>query len=180
MKTNTTLARLFLIIVLIASVNELKAQKQLFIGIQPGLTKETFYEKNEFDINVIPIVLQTSLSKRMDIRAVTLANYHFGPSSQFSDLGVNVIAPIYFKKKENVSDISSGFYLGPMLGMSKNLVNKHNTLNTAAELGYLFPTEKSFTLMMGIQMGASYFAYENQENIWRNHFGFKINLGFWL
>jgi len=29
-------------------------------------------------------------------------------------------------------------------------------------------------------LGGSYFTYDNQPNIWRSHFGFKVNIGFWV
>ena len=31
-----------------------------------------------------------------------------------------------------------------------------------------------------LALSGSYFDYDNQENVWRNHFGFKAKLGFWL
>ena len=59
-------------------------------------------------------------------------------------------------------------------------MNNHYTYTVGVESGYMFPTHKSFTLNIGLQLGGSYFDYDNHENKWVNHFGPKINLGFWL
>ena len=155
-------------------------KKPLFLGFQPGITVEKFYEKGEFDINILPLVLQVPLSNRIDMRFVSLANYHFGNGSGFSDIGINTIVPVFFKKKESLIDRSRGFYLGPVLGLGRNLVNNHYTITTAGEIGYLFEAEKSFTLSIGVQLGGSYFKYDDEPAVWRQHFGPKINLGWWL
>jgi len=162
-------------------VESIAQSRPWFVGIQPGITKEKFYAENEFDINIIPIVIQTPLIKRFDIRVVTLANYHFGDQSRFSDLGINVIAPYTFRIKENVLNRTHGFYLGPMIGASRNNLNRHNTLNLAGELGYMFEASKRFTLSLGVQYGRTYFDYDNSPSVWREHLALtKINLGFWI
>ena len=75
----------------------------LFIGLQPMITQEKWYDKNEFDVNILPVVLQRTVSLRLDARITTVANYHFGNSSEFSDLGLNFTVPVFFKKKSGVS-----------------------------------------------------------------------------
>jgi len=155
-------------------------RKPIFIGLQPGITSEKFYEKDEFDINVIPIVLEMPLSERVDLRFTTIGNYHFGGKKNgFSDLGFQVLAPFFLKKKETINEKSQGFYITPVGGYGRNLIYKHDTYVLAAEAGYLFPTKKSFTLSLGIQFGGSCFDYDDDPDLWRQHFGFKLNLGFW-
>lgn len=156
-------------------------KRPIFIGLQPGYTNEPFYEKNELDINVIPFTFQIPISKRFDFRTTTIGNYHIGGDENgFSDLGLQFVWPFYFKKKEKTRTLSKGFYMGPMLGWGRNLINDHYTTILAIEPGFQFPTKKSFSLSLGLQFGGSYFNYDNQPNIWRNHFGFKINIGFWV
>jgi len=74
-------------------------RKPIFLGIQPGITKEEFYEKDEFDVNVVPLVFQIPISIKFDFRFVTIANYHFGTKEAFSDIGFQSVFPFYFRKK---------------------------------------------------------------------------------
>jgi len=60
------------------------------------------------------------------------------------------------------------------------LLNNHYTTTIAVEPGYMFKASKRFSLTLGLQLGSSYFMYENKNNQWLQHFGLKINLGFWL
>jgi len=157
-----------------------QTEKPFFLAIQPGITQEKFYEKDEFDVNVVPIVLQFPVSKRIDLRFVSLANFHFGNSKQFSDIGIHAIAPIFFKKKEEINSLSNGFYVGPLLGLGTNLLNEHRTTTVGFESGYMFATDKRFSITLGLQLGGSHFNYSNKPNVWRQHFGFKANIGFWF
>lgn len=161
-------------------IAQAQEKRPVFIGLQPSITKETFYEDDEFDINIVPLIVQVPVGKRIDIRATSEVNYHFGPTNGISDVGVQFVMPVYLKKKENTKTISHGFYAGPVLGLGTNLIDDHNTLTIAVEPGYFFKASKSFSLALGLQLGASYFDYFDQPNAWYSHFGFKINIGFWV
>ena len=163
------------------SVDTISQEKRpIFIGLQPSFTKETFYEKNEFDINIIPLMIQVPLGNCIDLRTTSEVNYHFGPTNGISDVGVQFVMPIYFKKKEIIKSMSHGFYAGPVLGLGTNLIDNHYTLTIAVEPGYMFKAGKSFSFALGLQFGASYFDYFDKSNIWYSHIGFKINIGFWV
>lgn len=154
--------------------------RPFFLGFQPAVTKEPFYEPNAFDVNVLPLVIQFPVSKLADLRLTTIASYHIGKVSAVSDIGFQVIAPIYvLPKKEGINERSRGFYLGPLLGVGRNLKNDHLTITCGVEPGYLFPAKNRFTVSLGLQLGGSYFIYDERNNILRSHFGFKVNLGFW-
>ena len=170
----------FLLYLITSSIIYAQDKRPVFIGLQPSFTKETFYEKNEFDINVIPLIVQVPVGKRIDLRATSEVNYHFGPSDGISDVGAQFVMPIYFKKKENTKAMSHGFYAGPVLGLGTNLIDDHNTLTLAVEPGYMFKPNKRFSIALGLQLGASYFDYFNKSNTWYSHIGFKINIGFWV
>lgn len=157
-----------------------ETKKHTFIGIQPSFTKEKFYDKNEFDINLIPFVLQHPLSRRMDFRLTTLANYHFGNNNQFSDLGGEFAAPIFIQKKDDTSEKSKGFFLSPIVGPSRNVLDNHYTITLATEGGYFFLLGEKFALSTQLQFGGSFFLYDQKDNEWVQHFGLKVNLGFWL
>jgi len=155
-------------------------KKPIWLGIQPAMTIEPFYPKGEFDLNVVPLVIQVPLTKRMDIRYTNLANLHFGGNGGFSDIGGEVQFPIFIKKKEQIHTRSQGIYMSPLIGVGRNLVNDHYTMTPAVEGGYMFASSKRFTLTLGLQLGGSYFIYDDSDPEWRNHFGFKANLGFWV
>jgi len=155
-------------------------KRPLFIGIQPGFTKEKFYEKNEMDINILPVVLEFPIAKRVNLRFISILNYHLGVNPQLSDIGIQAVAPIFFRKNETIKERSHGFYIGPVLGLGQNIINEHFTTTLALEPGYMFTSNKRFALSLGIQYGASNFNYKNKESEWLEHFGIKANLGFWL
>ncbi|WP_235298203.1 hypothetical protein [Portibacter marinus] len=46
-----------------------------FIGINPSVTVEHYYEAGEWDINILPLVYQKTLSKRWDLRLNSIINY---------------------------------------------------------------------------------------------------------
>jgi len=173
----TSLVALMLLICIESTAQE---KRPLFLGIQPGYTKEKFYEKNELDINILPVVLEFPLAKRINLRFTSILNYHLGDNNQISDIGIHTVAPIFFRKNENVKMRNHGFYIGPVLGLGQNIMNDHFTTTLAVEPGYLFEANKQFTLSIGIQYGGSYFDYKNKNSEWVEHFGIKINLGFWL
>ena len=179
-KKKSTIA---ILVFLIAFTFNLSAQEKrpLFIGLQPSVTVEQFYDENELDINAIPLLVQVPVAKRLDFRAVTIFNYHIGGEENgFSDIGVQFLLPVFIKKKETTKSVSKGFYIAPVVGIGRNLINDHNTLTLALEPGFQFPANKNFSVALGVQLGATYFDYDNQPNVWRNHFGFKVNIGFWV
>jgi hypothetical protein len=173
--------KLRLIILFVVISNTLLGQERapLLIGIQPGITKETFYDTNEFDINVVPLMVQTPLTKKVDLRATVIANYRSGSNSGFSDLGIEFVLPYHFSKQDRLNR-SSGFYAGPVANLGRNIIADHYTVTLALEPGYLFKAEKNFTLALGMQIGSSFFGYDDLPNKWRSHFGTKVNLGFWV
>lgn len=180
MKTITYVAVFLYLLLISQSFVHAQEKRPVFIGLQPSFTRETFYEEGEFDVNIVPLMVQVPVNKWMDIRITSEVNYHFGSTNGIADVGGQVVMPIYFKKKETAKTISHGFYAGPVLGLGQNLLDDHNTLNLAVEPGYLFKANKSFTLALGLQLGASYFDHFNEPNEWYSHFGLKINIGFWV
>lgn len=173
------ISTIVLICIMISFGYSQQEKRAFFIGIQPSFTKEKFYEKNEFDINVFPIVFQTGISKRVDFRATALANYHFGNAAQFSDLGIELATPIFWKKKESPKAKSQGIFLSPVIGLSSNLMNDHNTVNTIIEGGYFFLIGEKLALSASLQYGRSFFYYHNGTTNNVEHFGVKVNVGLW-
>lgn len=172
---------LFAIMISFSGICMGQNKKPIFIGLQPGITKEKFYTENEFDVNVIPIVIEFPVSRRVDLRFTSIANYHFGSDQGFSDLGLQLLTPVFFRKQEAIKLPSCGFYIAPLAGYGRNIMNNHSTWLIGLEPGYLFPTNRKFTLSIGLQIGGSFFDYDHEiDDGWTNHFGVKINLGFWM
>jgi hypothetical protein len=173
----------FLAILVVFACGQSYAQSKvpIFIGFQPNVTIEPFYDEGEFDLDIFPIVFEASVGLRTNIKITPNVNYHFGGSTNgISDLGANVVVPIFFKAKEKNTDRPYGFYLGPVIGFGRNLINNHYTTTVGIEPGYMFETKKRFTISMGLQLGGSYFSYDAAPNKWVTHWGPKFSFGFWI
>jgi hypothetical protein len=158
-----------------------QTKKQLYIGLQPGVTVEPFYEEGEFDLNLLPFIFEFPINSRINLRISPIANYHMGGvTNGISDLGIFTVLPIFIKEREDDNLIPHGLYLGPVVGFGRNLINNHYTTTLAVEPGYMFETKKRFTINLGIQLGASYFSYDSEPNKWVFHWGPKVTFGFWL
>ena len=116
-----------------------QSKKPILLGIQPGITVEPFYEQGELDINVFPLIFETPIGSRINIRLLPLINYHVGGEANgVSDVGIFTVFPVFFKEREDRVDRPYGFYIGPVVGFGRNLINDHYTTTLAAEPGYLF------------------------------------------
>ena len=153
----------------------------IFIGIQPNITVETFYDQGEFDLDIVPIVFESSVGLRTNIKITPIVNYHFGGTTNgISDIAIYSVLPIFIKAKETRADRPSGFYLGPVIGFGRNIINNHYTTTVGAEPGYMFDAKNRFTISMGLQLGGSYFSYDAEPNKWVTHWGPKFSFGFWI
>lgn len=158
-----------------------QTSKIFFIGVQPSITIEPFYEKGELDVNIIPVVFEAPIGIRTNIRLLPFVNYHSGGlSNGVSDIALYSVLPIYFRKRESAESKPYGFYIGPVLGFGRNLIYNHYTTTLALEPGYMFEAKNKLTIGLGIQFGASFFAYESEPDNWLSHWGPKVSFGFWL
>jgi hypothetical protein len=153
----------------------------VLLGVQPGITVEPFYEEGELDINVFPLLVETPIGSRINIKLSPIVNYHIGGEKNgFSDIGIFTVFPVFFNERDKREDRPYGIYIGPVLGFGRNLINEHFTTTLAIEPGYMFESKRRFSLSLGIQFGASYFSYDAKPNKWVFHWGPKITFGFWL
>lgn len=174
MKTKT----LWILILLSGLLTNISAQnmKRTFIGIQPMITKEKFYDKGEFDLNIVPLVVQVSLSELVEIRAISIVNMHFGTSSEVSHVGAELGLPLYpFRKRESAM---KGIYAAPVFAMVHNRVTSSKEYTFAIEPGYSWIFQKGFSMNAGLQLGGTYFDGTFDGNALKDHFGFKISLGY--
>lgn len=169
---------------LVFMANETKGQENQrahFIGLNPSVTVEPFYQEGEFDINIFPLVYQLPLNSTIDFRVSTTVNLGFRESSnKISHLGGQIAFPIFFKKKEDLSISSAGFFAAPGFGFTRNALEKHSNFGFFIEPGYNLQISEKWSISFGVQLGATHFSYDNGDKKWGNHFGIKIFIGRWL
>jgi hypothetical protein len=176
--------RHILILVALISTNSAFGQTEKrfnFFGVNPSITVEPYYNSGELDINVLPIVYQRTVNYRLDIRATSILNYGIrNGKNKISHIGIELGTPIHFKKKENKLELSKGFFIAPILSLTRNNEANHTNIGTWIEPGYNFLFENNFALSLGLQIGGTYFMNDNSSNNWGNHFGVKVTFGKWI
>jgi len=176
--------RFICLIVFVTGITTASAQSKrvpFFLGINPSLTVEPFYEKGELDISLLPIVFQRSISKRADIRFTSVLNLGIRKTgNQISHLGLETAAPFFLQKKESRQDYSKGFFIAPVLSLTSNQIEKHQNIGLWLEPGYHLLFDNAIAMSFGLQFGGTYFHYNNGATKWGSHFGAKIILGKWM
>ncbi len=152
-----------------------------FLGLNPSITIEPFYEKGEMDINILPLVFQRKLTNRIDFRLTSILNLGIrNDGSEISHFGIESAFPIFLKKKENKTDCSSRIFISPIISLTRNRIEEHNNLGFWIEPGYHLLFENKIAMSFGLQIGGTYFAYDEGQTKWANHFGVKIIIGRWI
>jgi hypothetical protein len=173
-----------LILFLFGFATALKAQQVNrfhFLGINPSVTIEPFYEKGEFDINIFPLVYQTALTNQFDIRLNTICNLGIrNNGAQISHFGLETAWPIFFKLKDGEHEISKGFFTAPIISLTRNRIEKHSNIGLWFEPGYNLLFDNNFAMSFGLQLGRTFFNYDEGNNKWGPHFGIKIIIGKWM
>lgn len=92
---------LFLILFCFTETLEAQNDKHFnFLGINPSVTIEPFYEQGEFDVNILPIVYQRSVTKRFDIRLTSICNLGIrNNGNAISHFGFEAAFPIFLNKR---------------------------------------------------------------------------------
>lgn len=173
-----------LLLLTVLAINTVYGQdeKRLnFLGINPSVTVEPYYNSGELDINILPIVYQRSITNRLDLRLTSVMNYGIrNGNDKLSHIGLEFGVPVFFKKKENIIEISKGFFIAPLLSLTRNNEANHTNIGTWVEPGYNILFENNFALSLGLQIGGTYFINDSSANTWGNHFGVKVVFGKWF
>lgn len=152
-----------------------------FFGINPSITVEPYYDAGELDVNIVPLVYQRTITNRFDARLTSILNYGIRKgSNRLSHIGAEAAVPVFIKRKANKSDVSKGFFVAPILSLTRNNEASHTNIGTWAEPGYHLLFENNFALSLGIQIGGTYFVNDDATNDWGSHFGVKVIFGKWL
>ena len=56
-------------------------------------------------------------------------------------------------------------------------MDNHNNIGTWIEPGYSLLFDNKFAMSFGLQIGRTYFNYDNDADKWRSYFGVKIIFG---
>jgi hypothetical protein len=161
----------------------LMAQKKtaLMLGLNPAVTVEPFYEKGELDVNILPIVIQKTLTRRVDLRLISVLNLGIRKTgNQISHVGLEATLPVYLKAKESLAEPSKGLYLAPGYAFTRNRLGRHSNSSFFLEPGYHLSVCPKMSLTFGLQLGRTYFTYDDDATKWDGHFGFKLIIGYWL
>lgn len=170
-----------LFFLLIIPLKILAQNKNHFIGINPNVTIESFYNKGELDINIFPFVYQLTVTKRADLRFTSILNLGIrNNGNDISHFGLETAMPIFLKKKSEKNEFSKGFYASPVISLTRNNIEMHNNIGIWLEPGYNLLFDDKFAMSFGLQIGGTYFNYDNNIDKWRNHFGVKIIFGKWI
>jgi hypothetical protein len=154
-------------------------ERPLFIGVQPMVTIEPFYESGEFDVNVLPAVVGLELSASVDLKIAPIASWQFGGHGGIRHLGAEINAPYYFRERpEGGSD--KGFFGAPLVAYTRNLMDDGNEVTVGVEVGYTILFEGGTELKIGLQEGATFFFGNPDTEKTVNRFGIKISFGKWL
>lgn len=171
------------ILLLATSVNGFaqRQRKAVYLGLNPSVTVEPFYDKGEMDINVFPLVYQKTLTNRVDFRLSTILNYGIrNTTNAISHFGGQLAFPIFLNKKDDLSSPSNGFYCAPGMGFTRNRMENHSNLGFWLEPGYHLMVSDTWSISFGLQLGATHFDYDSGLQKWDSHVGMKIVFGSWL
>ena len=183
-KTSIMKRFIILSILLISNFFIVFSQQQrtaCYIGLNPSVTVEPFYDKGELDLNIFPLVYQKTITDRIDFRFSTILNYGIrNTTNEISHFGGQIAFPIFLKKKDDLSSPSKGFFCAPGMGLTRNMIEDHTNIGFWLEPGYNMMMSDKWSITFGIQLGATHFDYDNGSQKWDNHFGMKIVFGCWI
>ena len=173
-----------LLLLMVLTVTKIFGQDEKrmnFFGITPSVTVEPYYNSGELDINILPVVYQRSFTNRLDVRLTSILNYGIrNGNDRISHIGIEAGMPIFLKKKEDKAEISEGFFIAPIIGLTRNNEANHTNIGTFIEPGYNILFENNWALSLGVQFGGTYFLNDNSDNEWGNHFGVIVVFGKWF
>lgn len=156
-------------------------KQNYFLGVNPSITIEPYYTAGEFDVNILPLVIQKPINARSGIRLISLVNLGFRQTgNRISHIGLSGGWVYYLSSQEENLTSKYGCYLAPVVDISHNRIE--NSINTGlyAETGYQFTLPKNWGITTGLQLGYTHFNYSSAANKWKPHFGIKVIIGKWI
>jgi len=156
-----------------------QADYSIFLGLQPGFFVEPWFNSGEFDVNLLPLVLETAITDNLGLRIRSSLFYRAGNPN--ADLKLDVIGGsvglFYYLNPRSKVIQYNGFFIGPFFGYSKWLIDNYSSITIAVESGYSFVVKQNVSLNLSGQIGVSHF-FEKEDT--DSHFGIFVNIGYWL
>lgn len=154
------------------------AKPQYFLGIEPQVHQEDWYEKDELDINILPLVYERPFREHFGLRMRGNLYLHTGGSdgTAISLLGLGAAWQWYL---DPISEHGlHGFNIGPAAIFSRDILDNFNHTTLALEVGYAFAIADSWILNVSSQIGRSFFSGNTHPD--SPHFGVYVNFGRWF
>lgn len=168
-----------LLIIISVKFSFTQSNKPIMLGVTPSISVEQGYGTGDFDLNIIPFVIEYPIIDNVNIRLTSIGKYSFRIiDSALRDIGGELAIPVYF----NFTDpprVPNGLYIAPALMLTRNIHYNHNTASVFFEPGYNFLYNDKFSLILGLQIGRKYFLQTGATNVQQNYYGIKIVLGIW-
>lgn len=121
-----------------------------FFGVRPAATAEPFYPAGTLDINVLPFV--------WEVPSGSSSTWRWGLSAflrQGQDAGRLSSAGGFVAWKWYGGSHYSGFFAGPMLGLTTSPIEQMRTATGAVAAGYAFDVGDGWRLMAEAEAGVS-------------------------
>lgn len=153
-----------------------------FLGVNPSITVEPYYPKGDFDINILPLVVQKIITRRSGIRIISLLNLGFrSAGNRISHIGLSGGWVYYLSQQDEILNSKDGLYVAPVIEVSNNRIEHSVNTGLYAETGYQFLLPKNLGITTALQLGYTHFNYSNTIiDTWKPHFGIKVIFGKWI
>lgn len=154
------------------------ADSEYSLGIEPQFSREDWYDKNEWNINILPFVYESSLGAQSTLRLRSNLSIRTGGTdgTAISLLGLGAAWLWYLDPQSNNGQYH-GFNFGPVVILSYDFLDEINHSTYALEAGYAFALSKTWSMNVAMQSGRSFFS--GGKHPAADHFGIFIGLNRW-
>ncbi|THB66204.1 MAG: hypothetical protein D6B26_03025 [Spirochaetaceae bacterium] len=139
-------------------------------GVHFQVYGEPHEEGNPLYINVLPLTCEQPLLSHMAIKAGTIMSLRISEADSvgLGNLGLKVGMPFYFTDIRQ--NRAAGFFLGPLLQLSRNFHTREYVISSAVDLGYSLLFTENLSMTLGGEVGFSTFFLDGQVDF-RMHLG---------
>lgn len=167
-----------LLLLLLALPLTSEAESRFFLGIEPQFNQEDWYEKDELNSNILPLVYEKPLGEHFGLRARSHVFLHTGGAdgTAISIVGLGAAWQWYLSPLSERG--LQGLNIGPAAIFSYDFLDSITHTTLALETGYAFPIGDVWSLNVAVQFGRSFFSGDSHPDA--GHFGLYVNFGRWF
>ncbi len=144
-----------------------------------GFHLQVYGEPHEADnpvyVNIVPITIEIPISRHLACKIASIGSIRIGSEVGVGNLGGSFGIPWYLQSLEDGPD---GFFVGPIVLISKNQYTREIVISSAIDLGYSFLLSDHISLSAGAEIGLSTFFPPDDPIANRPHFGPAVYLYF--